>query len=238
MANKIWKDYFTFTKGERASVFIFLGILIISIIVPFFYAKSFAPPVVDEILQKQLDSVLGNIQEDSAVNNLDKIQQTKNSIDSIKLFYFDPNTLDAAGFKQLGLRDKTIQTIINYRSKGGHFKTAEDIRKIYGLEEEEANKLIPFIKIANRYSNKEEESAYENNQEKPKSVIKKIDINTASEEDFKALPGIGDILSKRIIKFRNSIHGFKSINDVSKTYGLSDSAFQLILPYLTLSGDN
>jgi DNA uptake protein ComE-like DNA-binding protein len=51
------------------------------------------------------------------------------------------------------------------------------------------------------------------------------------------LPGIGDVLSKRIVKFRNSIHGFKSIDDIKKTYGLSDSTFQIILPYLTISGD-
>ena len=75
------------------------------------------------------------------------------------------------------------------------------------------------------------------NEEAPKAVINKIEINTATEEDFKALPGIGDVLSKRIIKFRTSIHGFKSVDDISRTYGLSDSTFQLILPYLTISGE-
>ena len=116
MANNSWKDYLTFTKGERISIFIMLTILLLSIFVPYFYTRTFAPPFVDAVLQKQLDSVLGNMQEDSTVNNLGNTELPKHSIDSIKLFYFDPNTLDAAGFKQLGLRDKTIQTILNYRN--------------------------------------------------------------------------------------------------------------------------
>ena len=35
------------------------------------------------------------------------------------LFEFDPNTINEAGWKRLGLRDKTIQTIQNYLNKGG-----------------------------------------------------------------------------------------------------------------------
>ena len=38
----------------------------------------------------------------------------------------------------------------------------------------------------------------------------KININTATAEDWKAFPGIGDAISNRIIKFRSSIGGFKN----------------------------
>jgi competence protein ComEA len=237
MANNSWKDYLTFTKRERITVFILLTILALSIFVPYFYARTFKPPAVDTVLQKQLDSVLGNIQEDSLSNDLGSNEQPKHFDDSIKLFYFDPNTLDAAGFKQLGLKDKTIQTIINYRNKGGHFKTAEDIQRIYGLRVDDANRIIPYIKIESNGAKTNDETSYKAEEEKPKPLIKTIDVNTATEEDFKALPGIGDVLSKRIVKFRNSINGFKSVDDIKKTYGLSDSTFQIILPYLTISGD-
>jgi hypothetical protein len=111
MAKNSWKDYLTFTKGERISVFIMLTILLLSIFVPYFYARTFKPPVVDTVLQKHLDSVLGNIQEDSATSNLGSTELLKESNDSIKLFYFDPNTLDAAGFKQLGLKIKQFKQL-------------------------------------------------------------------------------------------------------------------------------
>lgn len=236
MANSVWKDYLTFTKGERISVYILLAILAISIAGPYYYVRSFKPPVIDADLQQQLNSLLQNGDEDSikagSIDN--QARGNSNSVIESTLFYFDPNKLDAAGFKQLGLREKIIQTILNYRSKGGYFKQPEDIRKIYGLHEDEASRLIPYIRIESGKitSNKE---AFIAKEERPKPSYKKIDINTATEEEWKALPGIGDVLSKRIVKFRSSMHGFKSVNDLSRTYGLSDSAFQLILPYLVMS---
>lgn len=233
MVNNSLKDLFTFTKGERISVFILLALLLLFTIGPCYYKQKFSSPVVDTALQKQLDVVLGNIPQDSSATDI-KNDQQQLTTDSAKLFYFDPNTLDADGFRQLGLRDKTINTIINYRNKGGHFKQPDDIRKIYGLKEDEASRIIPYVRIGSNASEKTVATT-EDKEEKPKSSIKKIDINTATEEDFKALPGIGDVLSKRIIKFRNSVHGFSSVNDISKTYGLSDSTFQVILPYLTIS---
>ena len=85
-------------------------------------------------------------------------------------------------------------------------KKPEDIRKIYGLKKEEADALIPYIKIE-RKSSQQKAIAKNEEQNKPQTqpaqILKKIDINSATAEDFKALPGIGDVLSTRIIKFRN-----------------------------------
>ena len=66
-----------------------------------------------------------------------------------ELFEFDPNTLSVNGWKRLGLREKTIQTIQNYISKGGSFRNPEDIKHVYGLFPDEAERLLPYIKIKN-----------------------------------------------------------------------------------------
>ncbi|MBG9376302.1 helix-hairpin-helix domain-containing protein [Panacibacter sp. DH6] len=236
MAPNAWKDYFTFTKSERISVYILLCIIIASIILPYFYRKQFRDPVTDPALQEQLNALL---KEDSVGNDNNNIvstgQQTFQQPAQVgEMFPFDPNTLGADGFRKLGLRDKTINTIINYRNKGGRFAKPSDIKKIYGLREEEADRLIPYIRIHTPGINTANERvASEPAYTKP--VISKIDINTATEEEFKSLPGIGDVLSKRIVKFRNSIHGFESIDDLRKTYGLSDTTFQKIRPMLTIT---
>lgn len=47
-----------------------------------------------------------------------------------------------------------------------------------------------------------------------KDFQEKTDINNASEIELTALPGISIVLSKRIIKQRESIGGFKSVDDV------------------------
>ena len=136
------------------------------------------------------------------------------------------------GFKRLGLQDNTINTILKYRSKGGHFWKADDLRKIYSLRKDDADRLIPYVQIAGQQTVAKagkEQTIYT----KAKPAI--IDINTATVEQWKALPAIGDVLANRIVKFRDKIGSFTSIAQVKQTYGLSDSAFIAIQPYLTIT---
>jgi DNA uptake protein ComE-like DNA-binding protein len=43
-----------------------------------------------------------------------------------------------------------------------------------------------------------------------------------------ALPGIGPVLSSRIIKFRKLIGGYVSVNQLREVYGLSEETFNLV----------
>lgn len=61
-----------------------------------------------------------------------------------------------------------------------------------------------------------------------------IDINSADAEGFKKLYGIGDVLSKRIVAYRDKLGGFYSIEQLKEVYGLQDSTFQVIRKKLVL----
>lgn len=148
-----------------------------------------------------------------------------------ELFYFDPNTIDETGWKKLGLRDKTIATIKNYLSKGGRFYKPEDIKRIWGLNEELAGKLIPFVQIPGKEYASVEKPAFE----KKAHIPSMIDINMADTAALIALPGIGSKLAQRIIIFREKLGGFYSIAQLGETYGLADSTFQKIKARLVLA---
>lgn len=49
------------------------------------------------------------------------------------------------------------------------------------------------------------------NQNKPKE---KLDVNNASEVELTALPGVSIVMAKKLIKKREEIGGFKTVNDV------------------------
>ena len=63
-------------------------------------------------------------------------------------------------------------------------------------------------------------------------IIDKMNINTVTADELIPLPGIALKLSERIIKYRNSIGGFHDINQLKEVYGLPDSTFKKISPYL------
>ena len=157
-----------------------------------------------------------------------------------ELFYFDPNTISGSEWKRLGIRDKTIQTIEKYLSKGGHFYKPDDLQKIYGIHNDEYERLKPYIRIeANMSKNKEEfvSTKPKNETEPPKTYTNRyssIDINTADTTAFISLPGIGSKLASRIVTFREKLGGFYAIDQLGETYGLPDSTFQKIKQYLKL----
>ena len=64
-----------------------------------------------------------------------------------KGFLFDPNTLDGEGWIRLGVPEKAATNVIRYREKGGLFRKPEDIGKIYGMPDQLAAELQPYIQI-------------------------------------------------------------------------------------------
>jgi competence protein ComEA len=235
MQKNHWKEWFVFTKRDRIAATILLAATGLIILLPYFLPEKKLEIHIDKDLQQELDAYRTDR---SLANNTSVYNATSDTAvhDTIKkeLFFFDPNTLSEEGFIKLGLPQKAVHTLINYRSKGGYFKTPGDISKIYGLSKTDADRLMPYVRIASNTKQKEETRYEQPVATAATHQYKKININTASVEEWKAFPGIGDVIANRIIKFKTSIGGFKSIDQVGKTYGLSDTTFQFIKPYLSL----
>lgn len=224
------KDYFSFTRKERTAFIILLLLIAGFVFLPDLFPPRRTAAALSADVQKELAATRGKAVQDTGETNAPYAGDEQ---EAVVLFYFDPNTLGPEGFIKLGLPERTARTIINYRSKGGRFRKAEDLRKIYSLRQTDADRIIPYVRIASA----EAVSPYDHEKSKEKKNARKIgaiDINTATIEEWKSLPGIGDVLGARILAFRERLGGFASINQVSKTYGLRDSVFQAILPYLEL----
>jgi DNA uptake protein ComE-like DNA-binding protein len=55
-----------------------------------------------------------------------------------------------------------------------------------------------------------------------------LELNSCDSADLEGLPGIGPVLAKRIIKYRNLLGGFVSSGQLREVYGLSDSTYTII----------
>jgi DNA uptake protein ComE-like DNA-binding protein len=161
------------------------------------------------------------------------------------LFYFDPNTATQEQLLALGLREKTAQNIINYRSKGGRFRKPEDLSKLYSLKPEEAERLMPYVRIENEPEAKPESDggvviteppAARPSTAKLRNDIAPVDINVADSITWMVLPGIGAKRASAILRYRERLGGFISIAQVGETFGLPDSVFQKIQPALIIGG--
>jgi competence protein ComEA len=219
------REYFSFTKKERVAVIALVTVILAAYFLPDFIKPEYKKPSANEVAEfKALEQQL--------VKAVDSFH-TKSPPPPERLFYFDPNTLSAEGWKQLGLRAKTIGTIEKFISKGGRFHEPGDLKKIYGLHAEEYERLVRYIRIPVKkvISTPQQRITYEKN---PRAKII-VDINEADTAAFVALPGIGSKLAARIVAFREKLGGFYSIEQIAETYGLPDSTYQMIKPLLTLT---
>lgn len=231
------KEYFNFTKKERKGIFLILSIIILISVLPEFFRFFVKDQTPDT---KEFSQAIAQLKIDSAdsKNSQEYYNDYTPSFRKEKpvkkeVFYFDPNTASENDWIRLGLTKRTAQTIQKYISKGGKFYKPDDLKKIYGLSEDEANRLIPYVTI----SAKKDASFDKKKFTEPKTnsynrVIQPININAADSSDFIALPGIGPVLSKRIVAFRKKLGGFYSVDQIAETYNLPDSTFQKIKKYL------
>jgi len=168
--------------------------------------------------------------ERNLIRNHDTVLQVNQSISPVtveapELFSFDPNTISAGDLKRIGMDNKTIRTLVNYRLHGGKFRKNEDLAKIYGLSQKQYDQLRPYIEIAAPAETKILV-------EKTDSFHPLINLNLADSLDLIQLRGIGPVLSKRIIHYRKLLGGYYDIRQLNEVYGLTDSLVSQISPML------
>ncbi len=247
MKNNTGFRYLHFTKKERNGIICLL--LAVTVITVF-------PAVYPYLDTEDLQDIPGDVKEGLAVMQSTPVKNY-DEYDSIskgrehhpyasyhkpedgrlpaEFFYFDPNSLSASGWQKLGVKEKTVQTIMRYKSKGGRFRKPADIEKIWGIPQKLADRLKPYVQIAEE---KKADREFNNSGYQPakrKMATVSVDINESDTSAWILLPGIGPKLSQRIVQFRNRLGGFYSISQVAETYGLPDSVFQKIKPMLTLN---
>jgi DNA uptake protein ComE-like DNA-binding protein len=55
-----------------------------------------------------------------------------------------------------------------------------------------------------------------------------LELNTCDSASLEALPGIGPVLSARIIKYRNLLGGYVSVSQLREVYGLSPETYDMV----------
>ena len=253
MASRVHTSIWAFPRKERRGVLLLLSVILLLCALPFFLPLVFKESIAGQV---NIDSSLARLQAKKETAKTSKKFQPQFEQDDERrpydhpsaysytsykgkreLFNFDPNTIDEAGWKKLGIRDKTIGIIINYRNKGGRFRQPEDIKKIWGLFPDEAERLLPFVRIEENREPQVAQQTFEkslpnNNPAYTPKKYSTISINTADSALLVTMPGIAAKLGARIINYRNKLGGFYSVEQVAETFGLPDSTFQKIKPYL------
>lgn len=206
------KQYFVFSKTERKGIYALLFLIVLSLAIPRLWAIAFPP--------RLLPIHIADLPEQAAVAPPHLADQR--TAGTRHLFRFDPNTADSSTLSSLGFAPAVTRSIINYRNKGGHFKKAEDLYRIYHIDSNFITSLIPYIQITKQTPRLRDENNTWHNQARPFKATPVVEINTADSVALVGLFGIGPKTASRIIEFRNRSGGFLSVEQLTDVYGITE----------------
>ncbi len=150
--------------------------------------------------------------------------QNANDTQGSTLFRFNPNTISAEGLDSLDLPANVKRNIINYRKAGGVFKTTQDLRKIYGMNDSIFSIISEYVVTNN--SNSEEKTAHGAiNTNNVKEGF--FDPNQAEINDLMEF-GFNQFQAKNLVAYRNKGGTFKVPEDILKIYGIDSALYQSI----------
>ncbi|WP_246853512.1 ComEA family DNA-binding protein [Rufibacter aurantiacus] len=235
------KDYFSFSQRELTQFFILIFLMVVLIAAPFFFFQDDVPydPTAD---QKILDSLVVQLDNQKEAADAERAEKYKRK--PIKLYRFNPNELTVAQWQELGLNKYIAQRILNYRAKAGDFKSKAQLQKIYGLPDSLFQMWYPYINLPDEspgyarvyakdrpFSGPYPENRPKTEYPRKRWELQPFDLNTADTIDLMRIRGIGSKLSARIVKFRDKVGGFHSVEQVAEVYGLAPEVVDSVRKY-------
>lgn len=222
----LFGDYFYFNKNERKVIFTVLVAVVVLRLLPLTFPMVFRK------------SETFNFPEMPKFGLSHQAHQTKLAEErEIREFPFNPNLASREDFSSLGLSERLINTICNFRNKGGKFYKPEDLKKIWGLSATEYQRLAPYINIETA-SNYPVINANQSNTNDAVSIeLFPFSPNLASIEDLIKL-GISQKVAQKIINYRSKGGVFRKKEDLQKIYGFPIDLYAKLEPFIVLESSN
>lgn len=248
------QENFGFDNREIKGFLLLLFLMILLLFVPFFVDLLWKEAPQNNTNTQKLDEIVANLTQSDTTDeqyskyvNYPKYKNKKkyssNNKNSPKvpkeLFEFNPNEIEIEKWEKLGLRTKIAQNIRKYIDKGGKFRTKESLKKVYGFPEDLYEELEPYINIPKEENQKEnnKNNYAENKNEK---FIQSFDLNLADTTTLMQIRGVGLKTALNIIKYRDKLGGFTSLDQLNEVYILKKrpEVIEEIKKYAQISENN
>jgi DNA uptake protein ComE-like DNA-binding protein len=183
---------------QRKTIAVFFVLFCLGILL-YFRAQKQAIPThtmlqLDSLLQEHIDSL--------------------KTLGSPKTIYpFNPNFISDQRGYFLGLSPQEIDRLKSFRAKGKWVNSVKEFQKVTLVD-------TTWLSIYTPYFNFPSRANHQVNKKKNNS-IPPIDLNRAIAKDFQKINGIGEVLSNRIIRYRERLQGYSQEAQLTEVYGLS-----------------
>lgn len=223
---KTIKSCFTFSGSQRTGILLLFSIIIASQ-TAYFYTDFSSVSNDSAEKEKWL----------SLQSQIDSMKQEK--LDYVpKIYPFNPNFIsDYKGYK-LGMSVPEIDRLLAFRKQNKYVNSPEEFQEVTKVSDSLLNAISPYFKFPDWVNNKKqfkEYKKYPNTAYAKKEKIVLMDINQATKEDLIKIYGIGEAISLRILKMKENLGGFVSMEQMKDVWGLSPEVIENLNAHFKVS---
>lgn len=206
-------DLLYFIKSDRRAIVALgcIGVFCVGVLI-----------VVDRVASTQPSPSKDTMQVADKPNILPKDGKT---FEGQKLSSFDPNTVDSLTLIGFGIQPWKVRNFLHYRAAGKVFRSAEEMGNTYGWTAEDVQRLSPYVSVGTAYQKRAETPRFEERKEhkeegarpvetKKFHTLTKVDVNEADTAMLRRIPGIGEKISVAIVRYRQRLGGFHSVEQL------------------------
>ena len=223
--NKL-KSLFVFTSDQRKGIFALL-FFIIALQFAYFFVDFSIPTNEDPEEQKWL-----SLQPQVDSMKMDIANKRP------KMYLYNPNFItDYKGYK-LGMSVDEIDRLLAFRKENKYVNSSQEFQNVTKVSDSLLNVMSPYFKFPDWVNNRKkykEFKKYPNQAFAKKEKIVLIDINQATKEDLIKIYGIGEAISVRILKQKEVLGGFVSMEQMKDVWGLSPEVIENLNSHFKVS---
>jgi len=219
-----FKSHFVFNRSQQIGIFLLVGIVVVLQLVYHFVDLS------------ENNNSSGLNEQDLTLfqKRIDSLKLASSAVKTVKIFPFNPNLItDYKGYT-LGMSSEEIDRLHTFRARDKWVNSSQEFQQVTKISDSLLQQISPYFKFPDWVTSNNSSARLKVSNSLKKAFKDKIDLNTATAEDLMKLKGIGEVLSGRIVNYRNKIGGFVSDLQLKDIYGLNYELREEIQSYYTV----
>lgn len=150
--------------------------------------------------------------------------EANSTVESVRLEPFAIDTASAAYLATIGFSPRQAEVVVRYREASGGIRDEEQFRECYVVSNRIAERLSPYILYSAPRPAEEAE---------PTATPPKIELNSADSATLRSVVGIGEKSVVEIMRYRELLGGFRSVEQLAELKCVTESNFERILPQIS-----
>ena len=215
--NKI-KSHFSFDRGQRNGILLLVGVILFIIGLRIYFRNNLTAE----------EFHLSSVEVEDMRREIDSLKRAKAVAARDTNYRFNPNFISEYKAYILGLSSEEYLKLQAYRAKGKWINSVEDFKTVTGVSDSLLKIISKDFRFPDWVKNRSVRAAVSDKRYTALPDNRKKDLNTATSEELREVPGIGSVLSERIISYRERKGGFSAIEELYAIYGLKEEVIDRV----------